>query len=361
MHMATTSPTNPAVAAGEKGRITAFDAFRGIAIVVVIYAHTTPFGWGYQENGLYQWEFWWSVFLRNFTLASLPLFLFLSGYLLGNTRIHNWAEYRGYLAKRVSRVAIPFLFWSCVFLAFSAWRTKTYAPGDLLFRLVTGQADGAYYFILMMLQFYVATPIFDMLLRKRGGLLAIFLAHAAFVAALYAVQMSYWPGMPYQVAKTPMFAWLSIFPMGMYVRRNPDIVQRIHGGFIAMATLLLLGLSFLESWLILRQGIFELGISDIRFMPLAYGYAVIFLFLKTVPWPWPGWLATLGGMSFGIFFIHGFVLRRVAGGLAQPALMEMLPLFQLLVTAATLAGCVTVILIARRLLPKDVNAKLLAF
>lgn len=369
--MATSSATSLSATRAEapkegRQRIIAFDAFRGLAIMFVVYGHTTPFGWLDGRAHVDQWQFWWCVVLRDFLLPCLPLFLFLSGYLLGNTCCNTLREYRGYLARRVSRVAVPFLFWSCVFLALSWWRMhakepENYQLRDLAFRLVTGQADGPFYFILIMLQFYLATPLFDKLLQVRWGLPLIFAVHIAYVALVNVVQYWYWPDMPYQVAKTPMFGWFSIFPMGMYARRHPAFIDAFSLPVLIGACILFFTLSLVESVLIIPKGLFELGISDIRFMPLALGYSVTFLLLKTVNWPWPQWLATLGGMSFGIFFIHGFFIRRLAGLALHPTLYALMPLYQIAVAAATLIICIAVIVAARRLLPESVNSKLLAF
>lgn len=98
-------------------------------------------------------------------------------------------------------------------------------------------------------------------------------------------------------------------------------------------------------------------------MALAYGYAVILVFLKLVDVPWPKVLVSLGGMSFGIFFIHGFILRRVGSLLPKviPDLTEHFLLFQISVTILTLLLCVGVILVCRRVLPESINSRVLAF
>jgi len=357
------SVTPSAATTQAQGRITAFDAFRGIAILCVIFGHTTPYGWAYQFNPERQTEFWLAVTERNLMLPCLPLFLFLSGYLLGNTRCSNWAEYTSFLSKRVSRVAIPFLFWSVVFLGLSWAFAVSYTPVDAVLRILTGRADGAFYFILLIIQFYLLTPLFSRVLDWRYGIHALFFLHLLAIGVLYIIQLLWWPNMPYEVAKTPVFGWLSIFPMGMYLRRNPGAADRVSLGGAALAAVAFFAITQYESTLLLPKGTFELAISDLRFMALAYGYAVILVFLKLVDVPWPKVLVSLGGMSFGIFFIHGFILRRVGSLLPKlvPAIAEHFFLFQVSVTLLTLALCVAVILACRRLLPESVTSRLLAF
>jgi len=352
-----------AAAAQAQGRITAFDAFRGLAILCVIFGHTTPYGWGFQFNPERQTEFWLAVTERNLMLPCLPLFLFLSGYLLGNTRCASWTEYASFLSKRVSRVAIPFLFWSVVFLGLSWAFAVSYTPLDAVLRIVTGRADGAFYFILLIIQFYLLTPLFSRVLDWRYGIHTLFFLHLLAIGVLYLIQLLWWPSMPYEVAKTPVFGWLSIFPMGMYLRRNPDAAAGVSVWAAALAAVAFFAITQYESTLLIPKGTFELGISDLRFMALAFGYSVILVLLKLVHLPWPRALVTLGGMSFGIFFIHGFILRRVGSLLPKlvPALADHFFLFQVSVTLLTLTLCVGVILVCRRILPESINSRLLAF
>lgn len=352
-------PPDPAKA---KGRITAFDAFRGLAILCVVFGHTTPFGWQFQHDPERQFDFWLAVVERNILLPCLPLFVFLSGYLLGNTRCNSWAEYGSFLGKRVSRVAVPFLFWSIVFMIFSALRVE-YTPLEIVTRIVTGRADGAYYFILLIIQFYLLTPVFARILDWRFGIHALLFAHLGYITALYLIQFFHWPTMPYEVAKTPIFGWLSIFPMGMYVRRHPRVIEPFQVRYVLPAFFLFFALTMLESAWLFPKGTFELAISDLRYMPLAMGYSVVILCMKLVDKPWPNALAWLGSISFGIFFIHGFILRRVAELLltAAPALFDYLLLFQLLAASFTVALCVAVIAPAKRLLPDSIAGRLFGF
>ena len=359
------SSPDPAVAAAAKakGRIIAFDAFRGIAILFVVFGHTTALAWPLLNNPERQFDFWLAMVERNVLLPCLPIFLFLSGYLLGSIRFDSWADYGNYLSKRVSRVAIPFLFWSVFFLGLSWAFSVSYTPLDALLRIVTGRADGGYYFILLIIQFYLLTPVFIRILDWRYGIHTLFAIHMLVIFCLYLVQFFYWPNMPYEVAKTPFIGWLSLFPMGIHLRRNPQIVEGFSLRILIPLAVLFGWLSIMESVWLVPKGTFELAISDLRYMPLAYGYTVILILLKLVHLPWPQWLATLGGISFGIFFIHGFVLRRATGLIAAalPTLTENLFLFQSAITLLTLAICISGILIARRILPEWITSRVLAF
>ncbi|MFM1921756.1 MAG: hypothetical protein RLZZ303_3390, partial [Candidatus Hydrogenedentota bacterium] len=111
------------------------------------------------------------------------------------------------------------------------------------------------------------------------------------------------------------------------------------------------------------KGTFELAISDLRYMPVAMGYCVVILCMKLVDKPWPNALAWLGSISFGIFFIHGFILRRVAELLlaVAPALFDYLLIFQLLAALLTVALCVAVIAPAKRLLPDSIAGRIFGF
>ncbi|MBI1318112.1 MAG: acyltransferase family protein [Candidatus Hydrogenedens sp.] len=346
-----------------KGRIEAFDAYRGMAIVLVVFAHCAGLGWEYQHVEGGALNFGWSVAIRNLALCSLPMFLFVSGWLLGKVRCATWGEYGSYLSKRVSRVAIPYLVWSVFFIALGALRDRSLDPVQAVWIILTGQADGPYYFILMMIQFYLLAPLLTRALDWRHGMLAMFLLHIAWVCGLYSAQLYWMPDLHFAVVKTPFLSWLSIFTFGMYVRRNPGSFDQYPPAVLIPLCVALYAAAIGETYFFLGFDRFELAISDIRFTTLAFAFAVILLALRMKDRPYPAFWQTLGAYSFGIFFVHGIVLRTCHKllGTLLPGLMDIQPVYQSAIALATLAICVTGIYIARRMLPENVWSRLLGF
>ena len=357
-----TEPRAPAAAAA--GRIEAFDAYRGMAIVLVVFAHTAGLGWEYYgvEGG--EVNFAWSVAARNLALCSLPMFLFVSGYLLGKVRCASLPEYGDYLRKRVSRIAVPYLFWSLALLSLASIRAGYLDAGHWLFAIITGTADGPYYFILMMLQFYILAPLLSRMLDHRWAMPGFFIVHALWIAGIYAIELAWDLEMHFAITKTPFLSWLSVFTFGMWVRRNPDALTGSNPVPFAAAAVVLYGAAIAETYLLLGFDRFELAILDVRFTTLAFAFAVIMLSLQLLRWNWPDFWVTLGAYSFGIFFIHGTALRAFAKIYAMAGgetLVEMQPVYQTLVALSTLSVCVIAIAAARRILPETVWSRVLGF
>jgi len=362
-------------------RIAAFDAYRGMAIVLVVLAHCAGLGWGFRDVDGGALNFGWSVAMRNLALCSLPLFLFVSGYLLGKVHCATWGEYGSYLSKRVSRVAIPYLFWSVFFIALGAVRAvdllgllgyteeldtareRAFEPLNALWILLTGQADGPYYFILMMIQFYLIAPLLARVLDWRFGMLAFFLVHIVWVCGLYSAQLWWMPDLHFAVVKTPFLSWLSIFTFGMYVRRRPGVFDAYPLAVLVPLAVALYAAAIAETYFFLGFDRFELAISDIRFSTLAFAFAVILIALRMKHRDYPLFWQTLGAYSFGIFFIHGIVLRTAHKGLMTlaPGLFDIQPIYQTLVAAITLVVCVAAIYTTRRILPERIYSRVLGF
>jgi fucose 4-O-acetylase-like acetyltransferase len=86
-----------------------FDFFRGIAIIAVVAIHVSSVFNSYNSNGL--------LLYRQSLNFAVPLFLFISGYFLSNKKIDSFEEYKRFLTHRLSRVLVPYLFWSILILS----------------------------------------------------------------------------------------------------------------------------------------------------------------------------------------------------------------------------------------------------
>lgn len=362
MAQETAVPSTPPASASSKARVTAFDGFRGVSIVFVVIAHAAGYGWEFQAQPGGQVNFYFSLAMRNLALFSLPMFLFVSGYWLASVKIASRAEYNDFMRKRVARIAIPYLFWSVLLVAWQAFRSHSYSPQEMVMKIVLGQADGPYYFILLMIQFYILAPLFSQWARSGLGMLILIAAHVLCVAALYVMRAGFYPDLSYATVKLPFFSWLSLFPLGMYVRNRPDLPERFSFLVYGCAAVLLFIVQMAETEFWMARGWWEFAISDVRFSSLLFGVAMIFCFMQLRDREWPKWLVTLGEYSFGIFFIHGVIMRGTAAGLAKiPGLADMQPLFQPVLVSISVGLSCAVITVTRRLAGRELSSRLFGF
>lgn len=110
--------------------------FRGVAIVAVVMNHS------------FTGHMWFDLYGQAFVNFAVPLFLFLSGYL---TKI-QYEDYSVVIKRRFIKVAIPYIFWSCVCCFFLVDNINV---KKVLFCLFTGKACFPYYYIIVYLQFAI--------------------------------------------------------------------------------------------------------------------------------------------------------------------------------------------------------------
>lgn len=188
------------------------DAARGIAIIAVVWIHARS-GVEYAD-----WSFDYWVVLRQFLNFAVALFLFLSGFLVDPDRIARAGEWTKH---RAVRLLLPFIIWSTVYFAVVAWRDGS--VGDLLTvvpRLVLGRSAAHLYFIVVLAQLVVLTPLLARALHSRGWW-ALLLVTPAYFTVRYVVFAT-----SGGATNIPMFGysfagWLIFYYLGMWARTNP--------------------------------------------------------------------------------------------------------------------------------------------
>lgn len=97
-------------------RIEELDFTRIIAMIAVITIHVTSAYIGYQSNILVM-GMNVAFILNQLTRFAVPLFILLSGTSLGLSA--NDDSYRGFLHKRLTKIGIPYLAWTAVYIIYN--------------------------------------------------------------------------------------------------------------------------------------------------------------------------------------------------------------------------------------------------
>ncbi len=154
----------------------------GLAILAVVCNHATAY--------VYISMFWWTncyrpvtvpnydqlgsaayygtVAIQELTLFSVPAFLFVSGFFVayaarGKGGVLSWKTVQG----RITGLLWPYLIWSVVLLILEAVQQgKISFPLDYVRRILTGDIIGAYYFVPLLCQFYLLSPLVVRLAKK---------------------------------------------------------------------------------------------------------------------------------------------------------------------------------------------------
>ncbi len=349
----------------QQDRDTSFDAFRGLAIIAVVAIHAN----GVSLSGRYPVPEGWNLFflvtsrqMLNFPAAA---FAFISGYWLSKNPINSLRDYKTFLTKRLSRILVPYLFWSFILLGYAAGKTGEINLHTTIFNLLTGAACQGYYFIIMISQLYIITPLLQYINRRPYGLALVLLLNIAGLTAAYLSRVYHVIG--HIPTSLPFYSWIIFYEIGLLARTgdNRILPRKNTGSFILSFILFCVLLAELEgAALLLKYDNLPFAIKATKYSSALYSIGIIlgFLFIRERFGRWPKILVTLGNYSFGIYLIHMIFLSSLADVIQKnTAIYSFQPLFQLIIILIPILICSVLIGITRRLLPKSFCRNILGF
>ncbi len=348
----------------QKDRDLSFDAFRGLAIIAVIAIHASEISSPISSSAG-EWKFHFVAYKQLLNFA-IPAFVFISGYWLSKKSIKSLGDYKSFLMRRLFRILIPYFVWSFTYIVYGALKTHTIDVGQTAITLLTGRAPGPYYywFVIMIAQFYIITPLLLYLNRRRYGLALIIILNVLALSARYVsrLYLNCW------IPSTMLFySWIIFFQVGLLVGNSgSDIFGSRHIRFFVLPAILLSLLVSQAEAIIILSRFDNLSVADnpLKFSSFLYSLCVIlgFLFVRTRLRHWPKWVVTTGRYSFGIYLIHVAILRQTIEVLQKFGINRSLqPLYQFTLVATTTVLCLLVIGTARKLLPISFCSNILAF
>ncbi|MEO6521582.1 MAG: acyltransferase family protein [Mucilaginibacter sp.] len=140
---------------------------RVIALFAVIILHTTsPVLETYNKGPLSIWLI--GDFYNTLTRFAVPVFVMISGALL----LHREYELSDFLKKRLVRIVIPFLFWSCIYISYEFYNEDLTYTGlnwktiqQALHLLKYGSSYHLWY-VYMLIGLYLFVPIISKFVRN---------------------------------------------------------------------------------------------------------------------------------------------------------------------------------------------------
>ncbi|MFH0943003.1 MAG: acyltransferase [Candidatus Beckwithbacteria bacterium] len=134
----------------------AIDLLRLISILAVVLIHTVTRT--LEVTGYILDQTPVAFILHQITRFAVPLFFMISGFVL-ELNYDNHASCWQYITKRLSRIFVPYVFWSAVYFYF----IYTQHGPDFISALIYGSASHQLYFIPAILIFYLIFPLFHKL------------------------------------------------------------------------------------------------------------------------------------------------------------------------------------------------------
>ena len=258
--------------------------------------------------------------VEQLVVVAIPAFLFVSGYFIavaaGRTQPLRWSV----ATARVKSLLIPYFIWSVLLLVLRGLQGQFFGPFEYLKILATGSANPAYYYVILLAQFYLIAPLLVPWARRRPALLLT----VATVVQLAVQIMQYpvflgihWPAIEPFVDVVPKWffpARIFWFSFGIVAGFHLDALKSwaVRGKWIWLAVTV-------SSFFI---GIFEWEIyvrmSGLRWLNhretliddvYCLAFLLCFVAFDRMVIPFSKELAYLGTKSFGIYLVHSPALE----------------------------------------------------
>lgn len=301
----------------------------GLAVLMVAVHHAT----GYGFNAMFLWTdrylsvsvpnydqigslaYYINIIIQQLDYFGLPAFLFVSGYFISFVASGEKAQLKWTTVKqRVVNLLIPFTVWSAVFFVLFLRRLP----------LSLDEIFDRYYFIPLLIQFYLISPLLIPLVKKNWKLVMI----GAAILELGRFSLHFigklglnFPGLNILIFSTPrwlfpmLFFWFILGMVGGFYRENfASWISRYKWGLLA--ALVIFGvLSLIEyQWISRLIGEEWLGpyFGGISRQIYSLAFILCFLAFDKVAIPFSKQLSDLGAKSLGIYLVHSRVMYIVA-------------------------------------------------
>ena len=316
----------------------------GLAILAVVCNHAAQWGtismfwWtdrylptllpiDYQMNTL---SYFALSVIRKLAVFSVPAFLFISGYFVayaarGTSASLNWRTVKA----RLGYLLLPYLIWSCVVFLGDALEGDIHSALEYLRRLALGQAVGAYFYVIMLCQLYMLSPLLVAQAKSHWRRLLVVAATLQLgvicleYVALYSDLTGVEPAALVLRNSIPTALFIRLFfffvlgvVCGMHLQKFKTWLAHSRRSLLLVLVLSAL-LAIIEAEVAFRlTGSTEMAFHDSPYtIPSSvYAVAVIFCFLSSgnPPFRSQASLHQIGVRSYGIYLLHPVLLEFTA-------------------------------------------------
>lgn len=271
------------------------DFIRLISILAVVMIHTTTRTIEASANNLAGFPV--SFILNQLFRFAVPLFFLISGFVLElNYSFHR--SYFAYLKKRLSRILIPFVFWSAVYYYF----IYTHHSNNFFSSLIYGNASYQLYFIPTLIIFYLIFPFIHNIYKYIANKWVILILSLLQIFILYSDYFLHDITFPYPVS-IALFNYF-VFIVGMIASHNQKRFISYPLVIVSAVYVIIEGytrfyqtqnyLSFYSQW---RPSVL---IYTISLFFILYNLKIPSLFIQK-----------LSRLSFFVFFVHIIILELI--------------------------------------------------
>lgn len=278
-----------------------FDFLRGVAIFMVIGIHTYVDGFHH-----------FNLFLRQFLNCAVPIFLSISGYFIGRKSFEQKGSYVSFLKKQLPRVYIPMLIWSIPWFLMDV--ANGVSPLYSTVRVFIGDMS-IFYFIPLIMQLYLLTPLIQKLNYRYGGGYSVVLTLLGMLLFDYLTKVKGW-SLSLLLLGAPVSTWMVFYVMGvLYAQhlKQPFIVKK-------PVIWIFIGIVLCCAQIVVTNVVWGRKAIGIKLSSHIYTYFVIlwlfsdsarFLYNKICENYWVSKVRQLGIWSFYVYLNHCLILETL--------------------------------------------------
>lgn len=332
---------------------------RGICILMVILIHCKS-GMGYDLN---TFEYNYGIILRQFINFPVAVFVFFSGYYTKLDDIHD----RSRLIARIIRLGIPYLVWSIIYIAYRMIVAhEIFSFYQIICLIVNGTASGQLYFIMVMMQCTLLTPLIKKFMQCKFGNIILLSITPLYYIIVYMIYYITNIDIPYRATLFP--AWFVYFYLGIYIKNKCIICSICKNNKKCFIYMYLLGifLSILEAWIIVKtKSDYSFAVTQVKFSSMICSFAVIGYITGKIDSKLisnNNILKKLGDISYGVFYVHLIWLNIVTIFMNRLNLFDLfLPIYQCIQLVCTILLSYVSIIVMKRVVGKKLARILLGF
>lgn len=269
-------------------------ALRGLAIIAVVFIHTTP-------SGIV------SVFCRPFLNIAVGSFLFLSG-LLSDAK--KWKP-----LKRLVKILVPYAIWTLAYTVIQSYNAPDWIISNYLHHLAFADSAAMMYYVFVYCEFVLLIPLIDKLSKSRFKYLGFIISPLEIICVrlipiVLGLEVNKYIGI---IARLSCLGWFTYFYLG-YLLGNGRLSIKSKTGTVAVFWAVSILLQMLEGYWYYSMGAQDCG-TQLKLTAVLSGslFCILaFRYIEAVGSKAPSLLVTLGDHSFGIYFSHLFIKKLLS-------------------------------------------------
>lgn len=260
--------------------------------------------------------FQFALLIRQFINFAVPMFLALAGYMAGGRAVIQSGEF---ISSRLKRLLPPYLLWTFVYVGLGR-PEDLLSPTVLAADIFMGEGIGVGYFVIVLAQMVVLTPLISKVSSVRGHALIMAGGALAGLVTSYVFQLFLvdHPLSSFPANALPFWVWYPFYHFGFVARRYHLPESKFLQRWLPLlwcGWLLCVGLSWLEGQALTAADAAKFGMSQTKATSLLASGALFLALLGATAslrkYQFRGW-AWIGRNSYFIYLTHLLVFAVIA-------------------------------------------------